>query len=101
MSDRPTLGPREWRPMPGREPANLNKLAEAVGFRAENKDGLLLLHTDGSGLVTPIVLQLGLMTEGRIEANLMPIFNSIVRARAVLNNPLLRTVLPVPEDSDA
>jgi hypothetical protein len=64
------------------EGIDLNAMAWEAGMEnAEKGDGFLLLHTDSTGIVRPYVLQLGLMTEGRIESNLMQIFNSIVSTR--------------------
>ena len=74
------------------EGIDLNSMAWEAGMEsAERDDGFLLLHTNASGVVTPYVLQLGIMTEGRIEANLMQLFNSIVGARARLAQRAGRT----------
>lgn len=47
-------------------------------------DGLLLVQVDAGGRVYPHVLRLGLMTEGRLEQAIMPIYNEIVKHRTRL-----------------
>ena len=68
----------------------LDELVKARGISLFESDGLLLIQFTKSGTVHPHVLQLGLMSEGRLEDALMPIFNSIVRERTMVANEMMR-----------
>lgn len=86
------------------EPRNdvdtIDGLCHSSGVEIGPADGILLIQVAPSGVVVPTVLRLGLMTEGRIEAQMMPIFNAIVRARMRAAQGLRRTspIEPMIED---
>ena len=60
------------------------------GVQIGPDEGALIVKCDAQGHVTAHVLQLGLLTEGRLENALMPIFNELVRARVRAYNEVQR-----------
>lgn len=62
----------------------IDEMLEERGIEVGVADGLLLVVVDHLGQVHPHVLRLGLMTEGRLEAAIMPIYNEIVKHRVRL-----------------
>lgn len=59
----------------------LDELCKEHGIIIKATDGLLLIVCDDAGRMHPHVLKLGLLTEGRLEAAIMPIYNEVVKAR--------------------
>lgn len=59
----------------------LTELCRDAGVEIAPDDGILLVTVSKSGTVKPTVLQVGLMTEGRIEGAIMGIYHAIVVAR--------------------
>lgn len=68
----------------------IDELLEERGITPAVNDGLLLIRVDPQGRVHPHVLRLGLLTEGRLEGALMPIFNEIVKTRTILAHKLMQ-----------
>ena len=71
-------------------PAGLDKtiasILDAPAITPADDDGILVLLFRRSGPVEPVIVRLGLMTEARLEAQIMPIFNAIQIARAKAHN---------------
>lgn len=67
----------------------VDELLAEKGVEVGKMDGLLLIQVDSTGHVLPHVLRLGLMTEGRIEQAIMPIYNEIVRHRTRLAQEII------------
>ena len=65
---------------------SLDELCETSNIAIGPTDGLLLVRFTEDGRVLPSVLRLGLMTEGRMEASIMPIYLAINRARVIEAN---------------
>lgn len=59
----------------------LPQLCRDNGATIGPEDGVLLITVSPQGIVTPNVLRVGLLSEGRIEAAQMSIYSAIVRAR--------------------
>lgn len=70
---------------PGEKLDTLQTLADDAGVTTAPTDGLLLIKFAPDGEVIPYVLRLGLMSEGRLERAIMPIYSTIVRVRAQAN----------------
>ena len=70
---------------PGEKLDTLQTLADDAGVTMAPTDGLLLIKFAPDGEVIPYVLRLGLMSEGRLERAIMPIYSTIVRVRAQAN----------------
>ena len=61
---------------------DLGDLQKLYKIQIGEHDGVMVIVCDAQGHITPHVLRLGIMTEGRLEAAIMPIFDSIVKFRA-------------------
>jgi hypothetical protein len=59
----------------------LDELAKEKDLTLAESDGLLLVVFTKSGEVQPHVLRLGMMSEGRLEGAMMPIFMELMTAR--------------------
>ena len=57
-------------------------LCRDAGIDLTEQDGIMLVKTDAKGGITAHILRMGLLTEGRMEAGIMPIYMEINKARA-------------------
>ena len=64
----------------------ISSIIDAGAVAPADDDGILVLLFRRSGPIEPVVVRLGLMTEARLEAQIMPIFNAIQTARAKAHN---------------
>jgi len=65
-------------------------LCRDMGVDCDPGDGVLLIRCDSSGNIHPHVLRLGILTEGRIEQQLMLIFRRVMETRMREGNRIMR-----------
>ena len=69
----------------------LAALCQEYGIPVADGDGILLLRFTRGGEVLPHVLKVELMTVGRLDSNLMPIYQAIDAAQQQKRNAELRS----------
>ena len=68
----------------------ISALCRDMGVDCDPGDGVLLIRCDSSGNIYPHVLRLGILTEGRIEQQLMLIFRRVMETRMREGNRIMR-----------
>ena len=68
----------------------ITRLCRDMGVDCEPGDGVLLIRCDSTGNIHPHVVRLGILTEGRIEQQLMLVFRRVMETRMREGNRIMR-----------
>ena len=60
---------------------SLDAALAALGVPSDPSEGILVIRFTRQGPVIPHILRVGLMSEGRLNDAIMPIFQELMRAR--------------------